>query len=144
MREGGGQLWPVQAGTQHSVSACNEISCLRRKHAIKLSLSCCQTTKHHTHTKNVWDNFYVLHKSRIPERSSVCCTSPFISLKAYSCQKIRTTLLDILSLKFLSGNTSCVHAHTHKHTHVRTPVHKFAVFFLCYITVSGSHFFTEC
>lgn len=61
--------------------------------------------------------FYVLHKYRIPERFSVCCTSPFIFLTAYSCQKIRTTLLDILSLLFLSGNSSCVHAHTHTAAH---------------------------
>ena len=43
-----------------------------------------------TTKKNLGDNFNVPHKSRIPERSSGCCTAPFISLKAYSCQKIRT------------------------------------------------------
>lgn len=81
-------------------------------------------------TKNVWDNFYVLPKSRISERSSVRCTLPFISLKAYSCQKIRTTLSDILSFLFLSGNTVCACMPTHTHTHT---VHKFAAVSL-YVT----------
>lgn len=90
--------------------------------------------KQQSATKNVDNFFHVLHKYRIPERISVCCTSPFISFTAYSCQKIRTTLLDILSLLFLSGNTLCVYAHTHSSSRCTLiPIHNLTVVSL-YVT----------
>lgn len=116
-------------GTQ---CACNEISCLHHNHTIKLSPSLCQTTMCH---KNFTDNFYVLNKSRTPERSLERCTSPFTSLKAYSFRKI--TIGYPVTFVFIWGYDVCACQHTNACTPI--PIHNLA-FFVCYITVSGSYF----
>lgn len=101
--------------------------------------------KQQSTTKNVWDNFYVLHKSRILERSSAYCMLPFISLKVYSCQKIRTTLRFSVTLDFYPGIRR-VYMPTHTHTQMHTNTHPQprCSFFVCYVTVSGSYFSSEC
>lgn len=87
-------------------------------HTIKLSLSHCQTTKCHKIKKIYMSEttFMCQHGSRIPQRSSLCCTSPFISLKAYSCWKIRTTLRYSVTFVFIWEYVCVYMPHMNTHT----------------------------
>lgn len=116
----------ISSSWDTALSVCMQRNQLPLHHnrTIKLSPSHCQTTKRHKiMKKNVRDNFYVLHGSRIPQRSSLCCTSPFISLKAYSCLKIRTTLRYSVTFVFIWEYVVCTCptcAHTHKQMRTNT------------------------
>jgi len=90
-------------------------------------------------TEDVWKYSYVLHESRISERSWKRCTLPFISLKGtqLSEDKINTFYLAIHH-----GYTQ-THIKTHEHIHSRTHPKTHCSFFVYYITVSGSYFSSE-